>query len=67
MHCYVLLNSWSSIQINLNHVFPCDDIWQLAISDKKKKTTNNCNLSFKACLLLHTTYKNSPVNNSIIV
>lgn len=45
MHCYVLLNSWSSIQINLKHVFPCDDIWQLAISDKKKKkTTNNCNL-----------------------
>lgn len=37
MHCYVLLNSWSSIQINLKHVFPFDDIWQLAISDKKKK------------------------------
>lgn len=36
MHCYVLLNSWSSIQINLKHVFPCDDIWQLAISDEKK-------------------------------
>lgn len=47
MHCYVLLNSWSSIQINLKHVFPCDDIWQLAISDKKKKTTNNCNLVSK--------------------
>lgn len=55
MHCYVLLNSWSSIQINLKHVFPCDDIWQLAISDKEKQQQQTIVIKFQSMSIV--TYK----------
>lgn len=55
MHCYVSLNSWSSIQINLKHVFPCDDILQLTISDKKKEQQQTIVIRFQT--MSFVTYK----------